>query len=159
MEIDLTSKVISITPTLDTAAYAAGDQLGSLQEVAGALADSSGTGKLVSVVVLDKAKQSLALDVLLFREQPTVTSVDNAALDLSDTEMEKCIGTIRVATTDYAALNVNSVASVKNINLMLHAVKGSNNTTGTSLWMILMAQGAPTYAANSLIVKLGIAQD
>jgi hypothetical protein len=154
------SKVVTMTPTIDTSAYASGDQLGSLVELSNALDDSSGTGTIVSVAVLDKAAQSSALTLLLFKDKPTVASSDNAALNISDSEMAKCLGIIPIAGTDYVALSANSIASVRNVNLVISSTKSDLNLNGTSLWAILRSGGSPTYgAASDLVLSIGIKQD
>lgn len=155
------SKVITLTPTISTGAYAVGDQLGDLQELSSAMDDSSGTGELLSISVHDKQAQSMALDVLLFNDLPTVSSTDNVSLDISDSEMaSKCLGSVRVAAADYITLAASSMATVKNIKLQLNAVKSANNTTGRSLWAILRSAGTSTFGSTSdLVVKIGILQD
>lgn len=155
------SKVISFTPTIDTSAYADGDQLGDLKELAEAMDSSGDTGLVVSVVVVDKDKDSAALDVLFFNDKPTVSSSDNAALDIADSEMaSKFLGSVRVAAADYIALNSSTVATVKNVNLVVKSEKSADNLDGKSLWCILRSAGTPTYTATSdLVVKIGLKQD
>ena len=155
------SKIVTFTPVTDTAIYASGDQIGAVLELAGAMDDSSGTGTIVSVVLVDKDKQAAVLELLLFNRLPTVTSVDQGALDVSDAEMAACfIGSVRIAASDYTATNVNSVASVKAVNLLINSVKGSTNPTGSSIWALLRSGGTPTYTSTSaLVFQIGIKQD
>jgi hypothetical protein len=159
MAIEGKSKIVSATPTLDTNIYASGDRVGSVMTFSSAMDDSSGTGTVVSVVILDKAAQGSALSLLLFNDLPTVASADNAALDISDTEMEKCVGVIPIASGDYVTATSGSVATVRSVNLLLNSAKSANNLTGTNLYGVLKSGGTPTYAASSLIVKVCIKQD
>lgn len=153
------SKIVSATPTLDTSAYASGDRVGSVIEFALAMDDSSGTGTVVSLVILDKAAAGSALSLMLFNDLPVVASADNAAIDISDAEMVKCIGVIPIATTDYVTTASNSVATVRNVNLEIGATKSADNSTGRSIYGVLKSGGSPTYAASSLVLKLGVKQD
>jgi hypothetical protein len=159
MAIDGKSKVVSATPTLDTNVYASGDRVGSVMTFSNAMDDSSGTGVVVSVVILDKAAQSSVLSLLLFNDLPTVASADNAAIDISDTEMEKCVGVIPIAAADYVATASNTVATIRNVNLLLNSAKSSSSLEGKNLYGVLRSGGSPTYAASSLVVKLCIKQD
>lgn len=149
------ARLVAVTPVLSTSAYTAGDQLGAAPiELPFAVDQSSDTGAVMSLVVVDGAKQNQALDVLLFNARPTVASSDNAALDISDAEMaEKCIGRVKILGTDYTELANCSVAVVSGIGLLVQAA-GSR-----SLWAVLQTRGTPTYAAASLAVKIGVVQD
>lgn len=138
---------VEVTPTIDTSAYAAGDQLGSLMTLSTGIADDAKNMTLLSVAIVDKAKQDAAIDILLFDESPTVSSSDNAALDISDAEMvDKCCGFVEVADSKYSDLNANSVAFVGNIGLNCKYV-----TDGT-LYAIMNCQGTPTYTSTSDLV-------
>lgn len=143
---------ITVTPTLDTSAYASGDYMAK-GSIAGALEKNSGIAKLVSLQVLDEAKQKVAFDILFFDADPTVASAVNAAIDISDAEMAKYLGFVAVAAGDYLTdLAGSSIATKSNIQLML---EGSESSPSTSLYYVLVTRGAPTYAASSLKIKFG----
>lgn len=152
-------KVVSYTPVTDTAIYAAGDQVGVITELTNFMDNPSGQTNIVSMSLLDKDKQASILQVLLFNDKPVVTSVNNGALDISDAEMLKCIGVISVVAADYFALNVNSMANIKNINMVMNAVKSGDNQTGKSVWAIIRSGGTPTYTTtSSLVLTFGLSQ-
>lgn len=161
MEIETKSRVIQSTPTISTSIYASGDQLGSLMELTNAMDDSSGTGQVLSLSILDRSSQSSILQVLLFNDLPTVASSDNGALNIADAEMaSKCVGHISVVAADYFALSASSMACVRNINLMVNSVNSVTNPTGKSLWAIIRCGGTPTYAGTTdLTLSFGIRQD
>jgi hypothetical protein len=144
------SKVITVTPTVDTNIYASGDQLGTVMTFANALLATGDTCYVKTLTIVDAIKQSSAMKLHLFNASPTLVSVDNAALDFSDATMAATyIGSIVVAAGDWIALNANSVATV-NTELLLQGVT-------TSLYGILECAGTPTYtAATALQVSLGI---
>lgn len=161
IEIELKGKVIQSTPTVSTSIYASGDQVGTLMELQNAVDDSSGTATIVSVSLHDKASQSSILQVLFFNDAPTVTSSDNAALNISDAEMAaKCIGHVSIVAADYFALSASSMACVRNVQLVVNSVKSATNTTGKSIWAIIRSGGTPTYASTTdLVLSVGLRQD
>ena len=148
---DTERKVISLTPTVDTAIYASGDQLGSLMTLSGGLI-SMRSGILESLSIVDKSKQKSVLNVLFFSSTPTIVSVDNAPLDITDAEMAaKCIGYVPVAAADYKDIANSSIASVRALNLVL------NRTDTSDLCALILSGGTPTYTSTSdLVLKFGI---
>jgi hypothetical protein len=154
--ITTNSKIVEVTPTLDTNAYASGDRLGSVMTISGAVRRTGLEAFLCDVVVVDKAKQSQSIDILFFKSSPTVASSDNAAIDISDAEMgDKFIGRVSVLTTDYTALANNSEASPAPYNRLLSADEGK-----TDIYALAVCRsGTPTYAANSLVFKFKFIQD
>lgn len=153
-------KIISVTPTVDTAIYASGDHLGTLMTLTGAVDASLIGAVLQSITVTDKASQSSALDILLFNYTPTIASADNAALNISDSEMAtKCIGVVNIPSASYKALSANSVVTVSGINLVCQPSKAGVEgayTNQTSLYALICSRGTPTYTSTSdLTLKFG----
>jgi hypothetical protein len=145
--------IVEVTPVLDTSAYASGDQLGSLMTLSGAVPASGAGAILRAVSIVDKAKQSAALKVLLFDASPTIVSVDNAAADISDAELaDKCLGAVAVAAADYVALNANSVATVQ-------ATLPVKPNASSTLYALLVSAGSPTYAASDLVLRFHFTWD
>lgn len=138
---------IPATPVIDTNIYADGDHLGSLMTLSGMSVGGSSHGVLEKVVILDKAGQSAQVDILLFDASPTIASSDNAALNIADAEMEKCIGYVAIAASDYVSTSANSVAS-KVIDPGL-ACKPDADAT---IYALLKCRGTPTYGAVSDLV-------
>lgn len=149
-------RLLVITPTLTTSAYADGDQMGGVLTLTSAVDATADTATLISVQVVDKAKQSAPFDILFFNASPTLASTDNAALSVSDTEMvQKFIGRVSVDSADYSDTAQSSDATVLGVGLYLQAAAGSSD-----LYAVLQCRGTPTYgAAADLVVKLGILQD
>lgn len=142
-------------------AYADLDQIGTAFEIPEIAIHKGQPVCLESITVLDKAKQSSALVLFFFSKLPTVASSDNAALDITDAEMEsKCIGKVDIAAADYKAIANSSVATKSNIQLMLKpGDEKSGVITGQSIYAILMSNGTPDYAAGTdLILKMGFKQ-
>jgi hypothetical protein len=158
MPIESTCRVVSFTPTISTSIYASGDQLGSLVEIPNFVDEPSGFAKIVSLSICDKAAQSSILQVLFFKDRPTIVSADNAALNISDADMaDMCVGHVSVVAADYFALSASSMGCVRNINLVVNSRKGQNNLNGTSLWAIVRCGGTPTYASTTdLVFTVGL---
>jgi hypothetical protein len=142
-------------------AYAVGDQIDGLQQITNAVDASGDTATIQSVTIVDKDSVSSVLDILFFNDQPTVSSADNVSLNISDADMqEKFLGSVRIAAADYITTAANSVATVKNIGLVVNSVKSATNANGTSIWAILRSAGTPTWTGTqSLTLRIGIAQD
>lgn len=150
--------VSRVVPILDTNIYASGDFMGTIQEIKSAFAKAENPiSKLVSLAVVDNSNSKAAFDILFFESLPTIASADNAAIDVTDLNIAKCIGYISVAGADYITVDgtgdPNSIATVKNINLELKGTSAS-----TSLWAVLISRGTPTYLAGSLIFNYGFEQ-
>jgi hypothetical protein len=149
-------RVISVAPTIDTAIYAAGDQLGGLMTLSNATMEDGGNAILRNLIIIDKDKEKAVIDVLFFSADPTVASSDNAALNISDANMATYfLGKVSVAAADYTDLSASSVASVTSTGLILQAAAGSR-----SVYAIMkVLSGTPTFTAtNDLQIKFGLEQ-
>lgn len=153
------SNVITVVPTLDTSAYAAGDRLGTIHSISDAFRATSRSFSgarsiLQSIVIVDLASQNANFDILFFDQLPTVASADNTALNIADAEMAKCIGAVSCAES-YITTTANSVMTVRNIGLMLQRFDNLVN----NLWAVVKIQSTATYAASSLTFKYSFLQD
>lgn len=139
--------VVEVTPTVSNAvAYTANDQVGGLMTLTGAAPGKGSGTSLSSIVIVDNASQSAAIDLYFFDASPTVASVDNGAADVSDAEMaDKCIGHVVVAASDYKALAGNSTACVRNIDLSLKP------NASQDLYCIAVTRGTPTYTSTTAL--------
>jgi len=143
---------ITITPTISTGIYAAGDALGGLLTFANAVRSVGGSGIVTKVVIIDRDQERAATDLVLFNQTFTPTA-DNAAFDPSDADLANCIGYIDVAATDYANFVDNSVAAKSSGLRMPFPI----TLVGTSLFGQMVTRGTPTYTAvNDITVKLTI---
>ena len=139
--------VVEVTPTINTDAYTANDQVGGLMTLSGAC-DGPGAGAVLrQVTIVDKAKQKAAMTVLLFDESPTVASSNNAAVDVADAQMAgKCMGSVSVAAGDYADVANSSVAT-KATTFWARPIAGQ-----TTLYALAYTTGTPTYGADGDLV-------
>lgn len=149
--MELLIRRLSQTPTITAGAYSANDAVGGLLTFKdAALLGGAGTGAILdSVTIIDKAKQSIQLDLILFDRTFTATA-DNDAFDPTDADLANCIGGVKI--TDWFAFNDNSMGCKTGIGLPIRLADA-----GDSLFGQLVTRGAPTYAATTdLIVILGI---
>jgi hypothetical protein len=154
LEVGQQSTTIEAIPTLAAGAYTSGDRMGTIITLTDAVRALGESATLQDIVVLDKAKQSLAMDFLFFDELPTVASADEAAIDITDAEMEKCVGGYVGAADQYIALANSSVATYRNIGINMKPIGGATN-----LYCVLVTRGTPTYGAAGLVIKFKFLQD
>ena len=136
--------VITVTPTVSTTpAYASGDAVGGKLTLPNAVRLAGGVGIIRSIVLTDKGKQNAAIDVVVFRADPTATTfTDNAALSVADADLLSIAGVVSVAAADYAAFVDNSVATKSGLGLAVNSIT-------TTLYACLVTRGTPTYTASS----------
>lgn len=144
------TRVITVTPTIDTNAYTSGDQLGDLMEF-----DFSYTfegGKVVSVEIIDDIGQAANMELWLFNNTVQLAA-DNAAASLGNADLAKLLGVVSI-TTHYA-LAANSASQAKDINIALE----TGNAPGI-IYGALVVRATPTYTGtDNLHVKLGVSVD
>lgn len=150
--------ILEAIPVVDFAgAYASGELIGDEIEFAGAVPGagsgraSGGSGIIQSVGIMDRAKQSVTLELALFTAEPTATTfTDQAAFDPADADLLNMIGVVPVA--DWHAFSDNSWGQALNLALPFIVAQGSN-----SLWGALICRGAPTYvAATDIKIRVGV---
>jgi hypothetical protein len=143
--------------TTSDPAYSSGDQIATVLEIENAFVDGVGL-KLESVSLIDKGDQKAPIDILFFDDEPIVSSADNSPVDISSTQLEKCIGILSLQSSDYKTIkaSTNAIATKSNINLILKNKRALPNGAST-LWVLLISRGSPDWTAGeNLILKLGM---
>lgn len=140
---------VSVTLTLDTSAYTAGDVLAATQEVAGAVPDSSGAAFLDSIVLLDKDDQTAADIDLVFLRSNVALGTENAAPSISDANAAEILGIVTVPSANFVDVGGAKVATVRNVHLLVEP------TTGTSIFVAAICRGTPTQTATGIVLNLG----
>jgi len=147
--------LISVTLSLDTAAYASGDLLADAQEVAGVSLATGGEAELVSLTAIDEDDQGAAFDVYL-TSASTTWGTENSAPTVSDAAARSIQAVIPIATADYKALGGVRVAQprlAQNIGVVCSCVGG------TSLYVaVVNGSGTPTYTASGVRLVFGFRQ-
>tara|TARA_X000001382_G_scaffold130917_2_gene127841 strand:+ start:7422 stop:7940 length:519 start_codon:yes stop_codon:yes gene_type:complete len=80
-------RIIRVTPTLDTSAYAAGDVAFIATEIPRAVLEKGGCSKLVNAYIMDQDRDTYDLD-LIFTEKNTAIGTLNATANIGDASME-----------------------------------------------------------------------
>jgi hypothetical protein len=142
--------VFDVVLTLDTSAYADGDVMADFQQVTGFFPTAGGRALIQSVTVLDKADQGIAFDILTSRTAISL-GTENSAPSISDTNAEGVQRLTRIETSDYIDLGGCRIATKVPIGLPVEAAAGS-----TSLWIATIIRGAGTYAADSVVLRIGV---
>lgn len=147
------TKVVSVTPTIDTAVYASGELVGGLITLERATRNGVHTGLISSIALSDLDSDAADIDVVIFDSNPTATTfTDNAAFDVADADLLKVI--CWVSVTDYILFSDNSVGLAQNVNCPFEIL------SGTTLYAALVSRGTPDYATVSdLTLRVGILQD
>lgn len=151
------SEVIEITLTLDTNPYAQNDILAATQEISNALRSSGDVSILHSLSIIDKSGNDAAIDILFLRSNTSV-GTENAAENMSDNTGQEILTEVQVIATDYIDYANFSRATKVNgdegMGQLLYA------TSGTSLYIAAVYRDAAgnTYAANDIIIKIGLLQ-
>lgn len=145
---------VSVTPTIQAAAYAAGDVIGGKMTFTNLLSPDVPTGELRKVYIYDKAKQGVSLTLVLFSADPSATTfTENAALTLNAADLEKVIAVVPLTT--HLALAANGVTYADEIAKSIKVAQSVRTIYGC-----LLAVGTPTYTSTSdLTVTLGFMQD
>lgn len=142
---------ITVTPTVDTSAYAAGDAISTGLTFADAGATGVLTGRIREVVVSDASAQGVNLE-LNCSNIDAAASVDQAAFDPTDAQLSSFIKPIPIYI--HTSFNDNGLSSSGDINVPYGPL------ASTSMDCFLVARGAPTYAAaTDVSVTLTIERD
>ncbi len=153
------TRVFPQTPTITaSSAYAAGNALGGKLTFANAIynplptqANAGGGGILFNVLILDKDKQNVPVDLVLFKADFTASN-DKTAFDPSAGDMQNCVGVISLTASDYVTFANSAIATV-NKPLAFRA-------DGASLYGQLVVRGTPTYTTTgSITVVIKVLQD
>jgi hypothetical protein len=153
--IGYSTKIIRVTPVIDTAAYTAKDAVGAVFALTDIVAPGAG-GMIVGLTVIDIDDQKAALELFLF-DTLLVGTANNAAFPTtSPTEAiiaSTCIGRIAIPAASYVSATAIAVAEVA-CNVLVRPPSDL-----TTIYGQLMTSGTPTYTAvNSLVLAVKVQQ-
>lgn len=146
---------ISVTPTVDTSAYATLDRVGTVMTFTlGQAAPRS--CRIVAVRIEDYADQAANLNLHLYKVSPVLTNADNGAYALTDAEAvaAKYIDTVSIVAADYADSTDNRQAQV----VITDGIPVCADT-GAIYGALQNVTTTPTYAATSLTVTITIQEE
>jgi hypothetical protein len=148
----------TVTPTLVAAAYATGETLGTDNpcKLVNAVRFKGGSGIIQSITLADKAKQSVGIDLVFFKADPSATTfTDNSALTVADADLLNIVGVVSLTAADYYAFADNSVAFKGGLGIAFNA-----GSADSALWVAFVSRGAYTAAAVAdLQATIAIMQD
>ena len=159
-------RIIRVTPTLSTDAYAQGDVLFVATEIPNAVKEEGGCSKLVGAYMLDKNDQQS--DILFtFAEGNTALGTINTSAGISDADLlaNNICGITKIdsdqatsgAFIDNARITQMLPSSLTGENtqdlLLLQAASGS---TSVYVQGLLISDTTPTYAADDIQLILHI---
>ena len=147
------TNVLSLTLSLDTNAYADGDLLADVQELASATRIDVGTGIIQTLTVIDKDDQGGALDVY-FTSVATTWGTENSAPTITDAVAASIQGSVSVTSADYYDLGGVRVAHINSIGM---PVKSPSNSD--SLYVAVIGRATATYTASGIVLNIGILID
>lgn len=144
------ANLITVTPTLDTSAYADGDVLFAPVELANAAGEYGGITMLQSAAIVDASDQGAAFDLLFFNGSSVSLGTLNAACSISDADALFHQGRVQILSSDYYDLGGCRVAGLNAIGRIMQALP-----TSRSLYVGGISRGTGTYAASALQLRLG----
>lgn len=143
-------RISRVTPTVTAGAYSANDVVGGTLTFAGVPDE----GFIVSVKVVDQAKQAGALQIVFFDSAPTAIA-NNDTFDIADADLLKVIAAVHLTDTagaDKFDFTDNKIYSRNSLVIPYQLAAGS-----TALYAFLIAIGTPTFAAvTDVQVQIGI---
>jgi len=146
--------VLSVTPTLDTSAYADADSMDTtVLSFANAAAVTGGTGHVLRMTIVDASDQGIDMKLHLFSASVS-PAAENAAHSLSDADAAKYIGTIITTSGTWQDHTLNQTCSVTPAPPIPYKLD-----SGTTLFGVLVSEGAGTYAADGVTIKLHVLKD
>lgn len=137
-------QVVEVVPALDTNAYADNDVLFVPVVVPGM---GNAPRKLVSVGILDEADQAQDIDLVFSAGSVTLGTI-NGAVNISDADARKVLGTVSVLIADYCDLVNSQYATKRDVNLLL-LPRDQLYVSG------ICRSGTPTYSASALRIRFG----
>lgn len=144
----------SQTPTITSgSAYASGNIVGGLLTFSG-LTNAGQGGVLETVILRDKAGNSVNYDFFLFDAAPT-TQTDKTAAAFTSADLLKCIGTVPLAGIVLGASATQGIITVSGLGLGFALQPGLTSggfTSGSltpALYAYLVTRGTPIFSTTS----------
>lgn len=144
-------KIITVTPTIDTAPYSSGDSVGGPLTVIESGRFSSQVVILENLVISDQSDQKAAMQIFFFDDNPSgATLTNNAAAAFTAADIAKIAGRLAVAGADFVTLPTGmATASYKNLGLIVKPAADGK------IYLAMVTTGTPTYAVGALTLKFG----
>lgn len=143
--------ILEVTLSVPAEAVDDNDVLATTQLLSDeAFLETDGAAEIRFIQVIDKADQGVEMD-LVFLTANTSIGTEDSAVSISDDNSEDIAAIVNIPASAYVDLIGCQHAFVGQIG---HIIKGPSDST--SLWIAAITRGTPTYAAASLIVRVGL---
>jgi hypothetical protein len=149
-------KIIQVTPTLDTSAYASGDLICDVVTITGAALGTGGLCELVSFTIVDQDDQTASAYTVYVTNLSTSWGTFNAAPAPADATALGIQAIIPIAAVDWLDLGGFKVAQpriAQNIGCIC-STSGSANLYA----VIVNGAGTPTFTASGIKMTFGFRQ-
>lgn len=137
--------VLSSTPTIDTNAYASGDNIGTTQTLSSerltAHLAAGGAAYITAIEVDDKSTQAAPMDIRLYKEAIAGGGNDNAAFDPDDADQLLGIPGTPVSITNWFTNNDNCMGRSGPLAIPIISTNNAN------IYARVISRGTPTYAS------------
>jgi hypothetical protein len=145
------TRKVCVTPTVDTGAYAPGDNIGGLLTFPNALTGAHG-GLVQNALLVDQGAEGKQVELCIFDTIPSAsTFTDQAAQAIADASLSKIAGCGTFA--DFSSFSNNGIGQIKNLSLSVAAPT-------TTLYGVLIDREAVTYdAAGAVSVCITVIED
>lgn len=147
----LSGNLTTVTLSLDTSAYAAGDLLADTQVITDAFLIADGKGFLNSVLLVDEDDQGAALDIY-FLDANVSMGTENAVPSITDANARNILCRVQVSTGDYTDLGGVKIADLSGLNRFVKAASGTKNLYVA----VVNGTGTPIYTASGIRLRVGI---
>lgn len=145
------TKTVVVVPTIASATFSAGQQLGGIMTLTDVVRYESnlgaGSSLLASINIIDSSKQAQPIDLLIFNQSPTLVSSSGSAFSQTYANAKlQLIGVVNCGTA-YSTTASYSISSTANLNLSCQSVVG---TPSSNLYAVAVAQGTIVTGATNV---------
>ena len=139
---------VTVTPTLDTVAYTAGDILFNPTEITLVTLISADYTRLVGISLFDGDAQGAAMDLYILQASTTFGTI-NVAPTITDANLDppNFQHVISFVGSDYKTISGAKVLSWTHDGDGLPCAPAA-----TSMWIAALTQGAPTHTASGMVI-------
>lgn len=150
------TSLVRAQPTVTSgSAYAAGNTVGGIMTLGGALRTINGTGIFESFLIFDQSNQKQPMTLFLFNVNPTNATTTDKQNFAWGTNYLQLIAQVNVAAADYTTTASQAVAQKTGLGIAVRGAAGN-----MSLYAVLVTSGTPTWATtNALNMFFGFLQD
>lgn len=136
------TKMVTNVLNIETSQYTANDVVGELLTLTGAARTAVGSGIIGQVALTDADGETVDMDVIYFKANPTGTTVtDNSPLTVADADLAKII--CRVSLTNHTDFVNNGFSQAQNSNCLFNSVPNS------TIYAVVITRATVTFTAST----------